>query len=298
MDNVRFSAYRFSAHDEAGPQGREFVITAEPDLEPLANIYRVRIQEGEIPTLTHTLCDTVDDMIGLMRTALEQAPGSIYTPTLVVHPADNTLALSIRANLGHRQRQFVINLQQVGIPLEDRLDRMERLIGTRTNDCFSGAAGHHHANLRLFHDGLAMVKFQGGAEHDGASLVNEYRHGQHYIEFRVIKCHNNYCMIGVQESLAVLNTYPGHGANASGKAIYGNSHCYESGTNADYGLGGFGPGDYVGVLLDMNARQVTFYVNGRAGQAKTLTGPAYYIIANVHTVGDAVKLRPAYCWHR
>eukprot|EP01113_Clastostelium_recurvatum_P038908 TRINITY_DN5880_c0_g2_i1.p1 TRINITY_DN5880_c0_g2~~TRINITY_DN5880_c0_g2_i1.p1 ORF type:complete len:346 (-),score=30.91 TRINITY_DN5880_c0_g2_i1:171-1055(-) len=294
MDNVQFAAYRFSALDEVG----EFVLKAEPDLEPLANIYFARIQEGNIPLLTQTLCNTIADMIGLIRTFFKDTPTTeIYTPTLTLQ--DNVLALSIRANLGYCQKEFSINLQPAAMHLEERLDRMERLIGTRTNDCFSTDDSKHHPNLRIFHNGLAMVKYQGGESHDSASLVNAYLHGQHYIEFRMIKCANGYCVIGVQESLAVLGTYPGYGANASGRAIYGHDgHYYEKNTHTDYGLGGFRSGDYVGVLLDMNAKQVTFYVNGRAGEAKALTGPSYYVIANLHTVGDAVELMPTYCWHR
>eukprot|EP01113_Clastostelium_recurvatum_P038907 TRINITY_DN5880_c0_g1_i1.p1 TRINITY_DN5880_c0_g1~~TRINITY_DN5880_c0_g1_i1.p1 ORF type:complete len:196 (-),score=35.24 TRINITY_DN5880_c0_g1_i1:100-642(-) len=174
MDSVQFAAYLFSAQNEGG----EFVLKAEPDLEPLANIYLARIQEGNIPLLTQTLCSTVADMIGMIRTALQQSPGSIYTPSLTLQ--DNVLPLSIRANLGYCQKEFSINIQPAAMHLKERLDRIERLIGTRTNDFFSTDDSRHHPNLRIFHNGLVMVKYQGGESHDSASLVNAYLHGQHY----------------------------------------------------------------------------------------------------------------------
>ena len=193
-----------------------------------------------------------------------------------------------------------LELAEVPQTVEGRLEHISSFITTWTKDRLSSQETCKHANLTVFHNGLAVVKHTGGNGHVSVSTGKPFTYGKHYFEVKIVRCASNHCMVGVQSSLSPLTPYPGTNPFATGKAIYGaNGHCYRDNTSADYGLGGFGPGDYVGLLLDMNEKKVTFYVNGRNGTAMDLQDPTgtYYFVINVYSVGDVVKLLPKYCRH-
>jgi len=164
-------------------------------------------------------------------------------------------------------------------------------------DAFS--AVEIHPNLQLFHGSLAVVKTGSANGHNSVTTGRAYTQGQHYLEFRAIRGVSNSLMIGVQPNNVILEGYPGIAAVPKGRALYGqNGHWYYDGTNANYGLGGYGPGDHVGVLLDMDNKRLTFHINGRAGPPSSLTETQYYFIVNVHSLGDAVEILPKFCWHK
>ena len=198
------------------------------------------------------------------------------------------------------ESKLSLELVKVTQMLETRLENISSFISTWTKDRLSSQETCKHANLTVFHNGLAVVKHTGGNGHVSVSTGKPFTYGKHYFEVKIIRCTSNACMVGVQSSLSPLTPYPGLNPFATGKAIYGNNgYCYRDNTNADYGLGGFGPGDYVGLLLDMNEKKVTFFINGRKGAPMDLQDPTgtYYFMINVHTVGDCVEFLPQYCWH-
>ena len=248
------------------------------------------------------------------------APG-FYFPSFEALCKCVTLALQKNANLSARVEkskdsalslvlvqltpyagEITLSLEMAEVPqtIERRLDHITSFINgcNWTKDRLSSQEEHKHANLTVFHNGLAVCKHAGGNGHVSVSTGKPFTYGKHYFEVKIVRCANNYCMVGVQSSLAPLSPYPGANPFATGKAIYGaNGHCYRDNTSADYGLGGFGPGDYVGLHLDMDAKKVTFYINGRSGAAMDLADSTYYFVINVYSVGDTVKLLPKYCRH-
>ena len=193
---------------------------------------------------------------------------------------------------------FSLEMTEVPQTVENRLEYISSFISTWTKDRLSSLENCKHANLTVFHNGLAVVKHTGGNGHVSVSTGKPFTYGKHYFEVKIVRCVSNYCMVGVQSTLQPLTPYAGANPFATGKSIYGaNGHCYRDNTSADYGLGGFGPGDYVGLLLDMDAKKVTFYINGRSGAPMDLVDHTYYFVINVHSVGDTVKLLPKYCRH-
>ena len=181
--------------------------------------------------------------------------------------------------------------------LGERLDKLINRMGPYAQ-CIEDKLVKCHNTIELFHGGWAMVKVKDTKSHDSASSGVAFTTGKHYLECRIIRCTSNLCMIGVQDSLDNWTGHPGHASHSSGKALYGNNgHCYHDDTNDDYGLGVFGPGDYVGVLLDMDARAVCWTVNGRKGATRPLIGKAYCIAVNLYSVGDALEILPEYSYH-
>ena len=198
--------------------------------------------------------------------------------------------------------ETTLSLELVEVPqtVECRLEHISSFITTWTKDRLSSQDTCKHANLTVFHNGLAAVKHTGGDGWVSVSTGKPFKYGKHYFEVKIVRCVGNCCMVGVQSSLPPLTPYPGANPFATGKAIYGNNgHCYRDNTNADYDIGVFGPGDYVGLLLDMNEKKVTFFINGRNGAPMDLQDPTgtYYFVIGVYSVGDAVKLLPKYCRH-
>jgi len=151
----------------------------------------------------------------------------------------------------------------------------------------------------VYHSGLAMVK--NVAFHGYASITTSVKFvkGVHYVEFRIINSFNNAIFIGVQSQLGPLNTYPGNGPYATGKALHGyNGFVYADGDRSDYSLDRYGAGDYVGVLLNMNNKTVTFYINGRSGRSLPLVDDGYYFVVTVFNVGQSVELVPQHSYHK
>jgi len=209
----------------------------------------------------------------------------------------NTLVLTVSKDLGLSSgpRKFVINL------LCETLQPGAKRDFLKTLNQFSSHASHCHPNLRVFLNGYGVTKVSGGAEHNSVSTGLPYSNGIHHFVIKIIKCASNYCMVGVQETLAALQPYPGHASIPTGVSLYGsNGFCYAGGSKSVNSLGGFGPGDYVGITLNMraNPKTVTFSMNGKEGLPKTLTGATYYFIVNVYTAGDSVKLCSNYCYHK
>lgn len=191
-----------------------------------------------------------------------------------------------------------LELTEVPQTVESRLEHISSFISKWTKDRLSSLENCKHAQLTVLHNGLAVVKHTGGNGHVSVSTGQPFTYGKHYFEVKIVRCVSNYCMVGVQSTLLPLTPYAGANPFATGKSIYGaNGHCYRDNTSADYGLGGFGPGDYVGLRLDMDAKKVTFSINGRNGASMDLVDDTYYFVVNVYSVGDTVKLLPKYCSH-
>jgi len=150
-----------------------------------------------------------------------------------------------------------------------------------------------------FSNGFTLVsKMAGNGTHESASTGIAYERGKHFWLVKIIRAANNYTMIGVSETLAPYQPYPGANPFATGKSLYGhNGHCYENDMNSDYGIGTFQQGCYVGLLLDMDNKAVKFSINGIEGKEKTLTGNSYHFIVNIHTSYDAVEIIQEHCWH-
>eukprot|EP01113_Clastostelium_recurvatum_P037242 TRINITY_DN5417_c0_g1_i2.p1 TRINITY_DN5417_c0_g1~~TRINITY_DN5417_c0_g1_i2.p1 ORF type:complete len:298 (-),score=31.59 TRINITY_DN5417_c0_g1_i2:1046-1939(-) len=296
MDDYLFDGYRISlCQDEvAFPNTVELI--ARLNEEPARQVYKRRIQEGEIDFITSSLLRTMDEFITMIKSALDRTSSAFIAH--VNHDDIDGLRLIIRARLESvRTVDMEILLTAVDLQINDRMDQVERLVGTRTMDAFSERPEHHHALINVFHRGRAISRPSGCTINSSALLDSEYRHGVHYLEFKVVK--GSQVMFGVQEGLGSLTMYPGGGEYASrGVSIFGhNGHYYMNGIHTDYGMGVYGLDDYVGVLLNMDAHTVRFAINGRRGNAIALTGTAYYIVVTIQSMGDMIKICPAYSYH-
>jgi len=107
------------------------------------------------------------------------------------------------------------------------------------------------------------------------------------------------CFVGVVDSFDV-STYPGTGVNAKGVGIYmNNGHVHRNSTSGDANVGGqVPPGSFVGVLLDMNKKVVTFSVNGLESQQYSLEGEKYCLIVTLYDRLESIKLLPEFCYHK
>jgi len=257
--------------------------------------YLLNLSVTVLQQKSRQFCDNPQDMIDILRPALKSEQGCKSSASI----SGRVLTLRISLAVLGRNIEFDLQLSQEEAPsLEDRVGRLElQRGGNNSGDVFSQS----HANIDIFHQGLGIVKARGGAARDSATTGVKYSSGLHYLEFRLLKCAHNQCMIGVQPDITVLKEYPGHPTIPTGKAIYGhNGHCYKDSISADYTLGEFGPGEFVGVLLNatVDPHTVTFFVNGRSGAALPLAHKAHYFVVCVYSVGDAVHLQPEYCYHR
>jgi len=153
-------------------------------------------------------------------------------------------------------------------------------------------------DLQLFHGNTAVTKKPGTSNrHVSASTFGSYTSGTHYFEFKVIKSSNNRVFFGVQEESKQFSPYPGHMDLKTGTSLGADGSLYAEGKTQD-ALLPFGAGDYVGVLLSMETKSVTFSVNGILTPTVDLTGSTYSFIANVYTAGDAVEIVLKFCYHR
>jgi len=258
--------------------------------------FKAVITTKEVEGITKHLCCTTKELKECLEHGLMLKEKTSIEAKLANNGNNSTLVLTVSKDLGLSSgpRKFVIDLKCEPLQPGAKLDFLKTL------DRFSSHASHCHPNIRVFLNGYGVTKVSGGAEHDSVSTGVPYSNGIHHFVIKIIKCANNYCMVGVQETLAALSPFPGH-ASIPGVSLYGhNGFCYVGGSYPDYSLGGFGPGDYVGLTLNMraNPKTVTFSINGREGLPKTLTGATYYFIVNVHTAGDSVKLCNNYCYHK
>eukprot|EP01113_Clastostelium_recurvatum_P037244 TRINITY_DN5417_c0_g2_i1.p1 TRINITY_DN5417_c0_g2~~TRINITY_DN5417_c0_g2_i1.p1 ORF type:complete len:298 (-),score=37.62 TRINITY_DN5417_c0_g2_i1:401-1294(-) len=296
MDDYLFDGYRISlCRDEvAFPNTVELIARLNED--PPRQVYKRRIQKGEIDFITSSLLRTMEEFITMIKSALDRTSSTFIA--LVSYDEMEGLRLVIRARLESvRSVDMEILLTAVDLHINDRMDQVERLVGTRTMDAFSERPEHHHTLINVFHRGRGISRPSGATINTSALLDTKYRHGVHYLEFKVVK--GSHVMFGVQEGLGTFTIYPGGGEYASrGVSIFGqNGHYYINGTQTDYGIGVYGPDDYVGVLLNMDAHTVRFSINGRRGNAIALTGNAYYIAATIQSMGDMVKICPAHSYH-
>lgn len=220
--------------------------------------------------------------------------------TRVDESKSDTLTLVLIQRTDYEEENTLsLDLAQVSQTVEDRLEYISQFISIGTKDRLSTQDGCKHPDLTVFHNGLTVVRHTGGSGHVSVSTGKPFSSGKHYFEIKVVRCLDNHCMIGVQSALNPLTPYAGLKPFDSGKSLYGyNGHCYYDNTNSDYGLGGFVPGDYVGLHLDMDAKTVTFFINGRGGAPRNLAGTTYYFVINVYSVGDTVELLPQYCAHQ
>jgi len=216
-------------------------------------------------------------------------------------PDSLVLRLSHQPPFSGSPIEFDLALEPLQISVDQRIDQLARLIEHRTHDKFSDSPGHINPGLMLSHNGRVVVKKKDAPQnqHSSATTGCSFQRGRHYIEVKLIRCANNHCMVGVQSHLGPLTPFPGHSIFPTGKSFYGhNGHIYSGGTNANYNMGGFGPGDYIGVLLDMDRKKVTFFINGQSGEELALEEESYHFIVNVYSNFDAVKILPRYCWHK
>jgi len=197
-----------------------------------------------------------------------------------------------------RKFPFTISLEKKSVALEEQFGALLKRMGPLAQ-CVEDRFTTCHTDMKLFHGNLAVVKFQGGSGWIVATLGTLFTQGKHYLECKIIRALSNHVMIGVQESTTVFAPYPGASPLSTGKGFYGsNGHCYFDNSSSDYGLGTFGAGDYVGALLDMDNKNISFTLNGREGATRPLAGNAYCFVVSVHSVGDAVEILPEFCYHR
>jgi len=296
QQSVRCAGLTFRLEPRTTDGKSVLAIAAEHAADPLhPTTYKLEVPGEKVTATTHHLCQTVAHLAEGVGAALRQANG--WSAAVAVDPQRQQVRVTVRHALGFRDVEFELVLSGEQLNVSERLDQVLRVVGPRANDLLAD----RHPTIDLFHGGLGAVVARPCGVHASVTTGVEFTAGQHYLEWRLLRCVNNYCMLGVAEyPLQVFTPYPGCGALASGRCLYGhNGHCYRDGTSAPYGLGVFGPGEYVGVLLDMDARTVAFSINGRLGDSLPLAGKGgHCFVANLYTQGDAIELLPQHCWHR
>jgi len=270
--------------------------------------FRTAMRPDAIATITEHICTNAAHLDDALRCAFNGTDGwsagvrAVDPHADVSVNASRCLCVDVRYAFAFRKGGFTVSLSPIDATVVDRIDALARAVPGRSSDVFSERPDHCHPDLVVFHRGLAVVKARNGSDDDsGASVTTgaSYDSGRHYIECRVIRCARDaYFMLGVQEGpVADGSGYPGDEAHRTGKGLHGDGTLHAGREDTDYGLGEFGPGDYVGVLLDMDAKSVAFSVNGRQGRAMSLSGGAYHIVANLEGLGSAAELVPEFCWH-
>eukprot|EP01103_Thecamoeba_quadrilineata_P013817 TRINITY_DN394_c0_g2_i1.p1 TRINITY_DN394_c0_g2~~TRINITY_DN394_c0_g2_i1.p1 ORF type:complete len:316 (+),score=44.21 TRINITY_DN394_c0_g2_i1:118-1065(+) len=210
------------------------------------------------------------------------------------------LKLSHQPQYALKPQEFVLKLEPIPHSVEHRLDIIEKVVDINTDDRFSDVPSEIHTGLATFNDRRMIVKKKDAppTQHLSASTGVSFSSGRHFMVFRILRCANNYCLVGVQHQLGVLTPYPGHATFPTGKALNGNNGLlYANSTHNNYNIGGFGVGDYVGVLLDMDRKKLSFTINGIKGDEVDVSESSYYFIVTVYSNYDAVKIVPRYCWH-
>lgn len=296
QQSVRCAGLTFRLEPRSTDGKSLLAITAEHAADPLhPTTYKLDVPGEKVAATTHTLCQTVAHLAEGVGAALRQTNG--WTAAVTVDAKRQQVRVTVRHALGFRDVEFELVLSGEQLNVSERLDQVLRVVGPRTNDLLAD----RHPNIDQFHGGLGAVVARPCGLHASVTTGVEFTAGQHYLEWRLLRCLNNACMLGVAEyPLQVFTPYPGSAALTSGRSLYGhNGHLYRDGANAPYGLGVFGPGEYVGVLLDMDARTVAFSINGRLGDSLPLSGKGgHCFVATLYTQGDAIELLPQHCWHR
>lgn len=262
-------------------------------------VFQRVVTQEQVPLLIPGLCQTVQHLAAALCRAFARTGGWSADVQIVPTPQPH-VDVTMHYELEFHHVTATLGLPATNPSVDDRIDMLACNMVPRTSDAFSALPAHCHSDLQLFHDGLSVVKTVGGS--DSASVVTgaRYESGQHYVECRVIKRAGGDVLVGVQESGTTSgeSCYPGDDAHATGRSICSDGTIIHDNTSTPSELGLFGPGDYVGVLLDMDAKTVTFTVNGRKSPTMPVVGAAYYIVVTIDSVGDAVELMPQYCWHK
>jgi hypothetical protein len=197
---------------------------------------------------------------------------------------------------------------------------------------FSTHPNHRHIDLDVTPNGLVVTKArterQQGNVWSTILSSQSYAAGKHYREFKLASARGSNMMvhIAVQPKAVVegnakspayflprSDTRRAKGVEAASKWYYFNRIVHPT------GLGAFGAGDQVGVLLDLSPSAataaldsslphevldpeeqqrgtVTFSVNGKAGLAMPLAGDSYYFSVSLFSKDDFVELLPTQCW--
>lgn len=286
-------------------------VTVEAREVSTENQFVLTIDSSKLPALTNHACSSARVLQGALKLAAQNADNRALTLE-VVRPGPEAVqtddeghspAFFLRISYRHTElsgevRSFDLQLPGKHTDLSDRVESLSRALVHRKAS-YSDRFTEAHADMRIFLNGLGVGIFRNSGVHRSARVGEVITSGTHTYAFRIIRCVNSFCMIGLLPAdVSDLTTYPGSSSLPRGLSLYGHDgSIYHSGAYEGYGLGGFGPGDYVFIKVDLRARTVTWSINAKEGAARSLTGTSYYVVANLYSDGDAIEIIPEYCTH-
>jgi len=277
------------------------VVIDVEDVESLCN-WQGKVKDAK--KITDNFVETLNHFLILLRDAVFNE----HNCSLDLSPLREALILTIYNETRFGTKEYEVKLEAVSLSKEDILEKgltqLKQKINTLTPDSYRGKFKFDpngcSANLTLFHNDTAVVNHTGGS-HAGV-LTTGYKKGVVYYEFRVIRTAESrgVIMIGVTNNYAPLATYPGQ--TPYGLSYYlhdGRVYHDSSSYTADGGNGR--TGDYVGVLLNLNTRKVSWAVNGLKGKEWDLPegqDEVWYFTVNCYDAREAVEILPHYCYHK
>jgi len=268
--------------------------------------YFVDIVNGkDLLSLTKGYCEDITHLYIALEDAFCGRDDSNYALTETTQGLEMKITYKSRFGAKSFELQLAL-IPDIDTKQEKRLDRLTKKVSSLVPNDYNGyfrfSPRFCHSTLTLFHNNTAVTKHGPSGVHTGVLSELAYSSGEHYWEFKIIRTTEarGVIMIGVQDKYDVLDTFPGTGAlSTSGGSLYGyNGLKYFGNSNADAGTLTFRTGDYVGLLLNMNAKTVTWSVNGRKSSAHLLTGKEYRVVVNLYDQCESVEILPQYCYSR
>jgi len=294
LDMARRTTRRNEFLIETCLQGTDGTIRATTGDHTDRKCYRSTIYQPTVRDLTQGLCLTSVHLARCVHAALEGAVGwsADVRPSPKVHDA---LALTVTHSMEFRDIEFVLVLyREMTFTADERIDMLVAAIPARTDDAFSPLPQHCHGRNKVYHKGLAVVcDLDAPDERATTTTGTRYTCGRHYIEFCIIR-ERDYISVGVTPHSADTPV-----AERSGDILFacdGNVYGHRDQVMINSGMP-FDEGNYVGVLLDMDAGTVAFHVNSHCVGTVNVPGEAYSIGVSLNNQGESVKLAPKHCWH-
>jgi len=262
------------------------------------------VADNEIITLTKGICENGSFLLLFLEDAVDNREGA----SLQLEPAEKKMMITLNLEATRRtpKKTALVALDELEMDQGARVERMVVHLSKQLEELKTGSEDkfdptHLHPDFVLSQNQTLITRSKNSGTHVGGTTSTLYSSGCHFWLTQLVRsgASRSVCFVGVVDSFAV-STYPGTGVHAKGVGFYMyNGQVYRNNSSADAGVGGLvPPGSFVGVLLDMNKKVVSFSVNGIDTQQYNLESEKYCLMVNLHDRLESVKLLSEFCYHK